>query len=578
MGGFLLVKKEQSTQLEEVEETFKDSLEVFEKKGLALAGTIVRERFVLFHYSKYSGRQESIYELGHEDFMMSCGTLIYKGQTGSAALKSLHEDFCRECIIQRELCGHYAVVMALRNRVYGFNDYLGLYRMYVDVRSQVLSSSFLAVSRALKKKTISVQEFYEYLFYGAFFGGNTLFKEIRLLGSEYVWEVFPDIKKLTKKKEPASGMEFEDKKDFSQMIVRTQIEYFAMLKDLFGDNITAGLSGGYDTRLMLALMRKVGLSPKLYVYGRDQSTDVEIAKAIAKGEHFTIAHINKGHSDKVPIDVFYDILAKNFYAFDGMGNYGIFDNGSDLDARICRTRASDVQLNGIGGEIYRNNGKLPDQEMTVRQFIRSKYRLMEFPQGPEWLDREDFYLNLEGKLKAALSLDSETLSRPQIEMHYPFFVYKYWTSINCSINQQFSQALTPFTEARFIYPSFNIPIKHKDYGAFHCGLIKLIDPNLLQYPFTNGLDRLAEMPVAKDKHIDELFLRAYHSIKMAKKEKQPSPEPSLPYFMQENYLSQIFESIERLSINDFVMVGNIHDPNVLSRALSLECLMKDHVP
>ena len=48
MSGFLLIKKDDSTKLEEIEDSFAESPDVFRKKGLTLAGKIVRKQFVLF--------------------------------------------------------------------------------------------------------------------------------------------------------------------------------------------------------------------------------------------------------------------------------------------------------------------------------------------------------------------------------------------------------------------------------------------------------------------------------------------------------------------------------------------------
>lgn len=326
---------------------------------------------------------------------------------------------------------------------------------------------------------------------------------------------------------------------------------------------------------MLALMRKVGISPKLYVYGKDQSRDVKIAQSIAKGEQFDLVHINKHKYCRVPANAFYELITRNYYCFDGLGNTGIFDNGSDIDTRIGRTRTCSIQLNGIGGEIYRNNGKLPNQAISVKSFIRAKYRLGDCSMGAQWLDKEDFYLNLEKKLVAALSIEEERLTRQQIEMHFPFFLYKYWTSINCSINNQFSHALTPFTEARFVYPSFRIPIKNKDYGAFHCLLIERIDRNLMQYPFTKGFDFRTKIPGARNKNIDELLLKAYYSIKTYTTNKIESPGRPIPYYLQENYLKEIFGPRNSLFINQFLSVEKIKNPDVLSRALSLESVIQD---
>jgi hypothetical protein len=48
----------------------------------------------------------------------------------------------------------------------------------------------------------------------------------------------------------------------------------------FGDRVTCALSGGYDSRLILALLRRHGVSPRVYVYGPPGDKDVELARTI----------------------------------------------------------------------------------------------------------------------------------------------------------------------------------------------------------------------------------------------------------------------------------------------------------
>jgi len=395
------------------------------------------------------------------------------------------------------------------------------------------------------------------------------------LDSTFTWEIIPELQDVPKNLAPLFQPEFKYTIDMVHAFAETQIKFFTILKNNFGDNITSGLSGGYDTRLMLALMRKTGISPNLYVYGEDNSRDVKIAKMIARGENFKIQHINKDAYPKVGLEDYHEILSGNFYWFDGLGNTGIFDNGSDLDTRMQRAKGSPVQLNGIGGEIYRNNGKLPDQEIPVQHFIRSKYRLPDYSVATLLLEKDAFYCNLDEKLRATLSISGERMTREKVEMHYPFFLYKYCTSINSSINAQFSKTLTPFTEARFVYPSFIIPLQNKNYGVFHCSLIEFIDPDLTKYPFTKGFDFLKKISISKKERIDELFLKAYYSIKASNKSPDKSPENGHPYFLQEEYLKKVFGNMKNLSINRFLNLSHINNPKILSRALSIECLIQD---
>jgi len=54
MGGFLLIKKEQNIPVEEIQRHNQNSIDVFKRKGLELSGTVVRDKFVIFRFFKYS--------------------------------------------------------------------------------------------------------------------------------------------------------------------------------------------------------------------------------------------------------------------------------------------------------------------------------------------------------------------------------------------------------------------------------------------------------------------------------------------------------------------------------------------
>jgi len=111
---------------------------------MGLSRKIAQKNLGIFHYHKYSCSDNNIYEFGHDDFIISFGTIIYKGKTGSYALKFLVEDFLQKDSFHYDLCGHYAIVISFKNQVYCFIDYFGLYGIYFDTSQKVFSNSFLA--------------------------------------------------------------------------------------------------------------------------------------------------------------------------------------------------------------------------------------------------------------------------------------------------------------------------------------------------------------------------------------------------------------------------------------------------
>ena len=132
--------------------------------------------------------------------------------------------------------------------------------------------------------TINVQEAYEYVFNGVTLGEATVFKEIRRLGlfERLVLEPSPSTCH-------APNSNFFPRKTMAASLNSWSATselfwtYAATLTRLFGDNIKVALSAGYDSRFLLALFRRAGITPKLFVYGSSGAIlDVRIAKTIAQ--------------------------------------------------------------------------------------------------------------------------------------------------------------------------------------------------------------------------------------------------------------------------------------------------------
>ena len=147
--------------------------------------------------------------------------------------------------------------------------------------------------------------------------------------------------------------------------------------------------------------------------------------------------------------------------------------------------------------------------------------------------------------------------------------------MNHMTNNQLSDALVPFCESEFFHMSSNIPYKQRYLGYFKAALIKFIDPALANYPSQYGYnfydyDKIPtkiKMKTFLRYHTPTTlrpFLRA-HFWKQGEKVK-------FPYYLTKDYLNMVFPSSE-LVISEFVDINKITDPDMLSRALSVELIL-----
>ncbi len=573
MGGFLLIRKDDTSATDETDTRYRCAISVFEKKGLSQAARLVNPHFVLYVYRKMLHEIPSVLLKENGDFIVSIGTGIYNGRMGIPALKALFDDYGSGQNVNEGLCGTYAILICHKGQLDILTDYAGYYPVYCTHDRSLVSSSFLAIAKSLDKKIISAHELYEYIFYGFFFHASTLLTDIGILDSRFRWRLAPTIAATPQSPEfeplPASL-------SFEQAVTRIEsdlLAYFKMLGIAFNKSIGSALSGGYDTRLMLAIMRKVGIEPVLHVYGSSRDSDVSVAKAIAAGEGLKLDHTDKAGKPVADPEEYRALIQNQFYFFDGLKSMGVFDNGSDLETRLERAAKALLQLNGAGGEIYREIWNVPDKSLSIRNFLQRRYDFADYSFCHDHFHKDDFFGQLVEKTKSILNIDGPRLSRQNMEMMFPFLRNKFAASNN-SVNNQISPALLPFVEPRIIFPSFDIPIRWKYFGRFNAALCRSADPSIAAY--MSGYRYNFQDPPTLARMLRTIAeMQAPLSLRILKRRRESRGMPlNRPLFLSSQYLDTIFSN-RPLQVSEFVDLSAIRDPEQLSRALSVELTISD---
>jgi asparagine synthase (glutamine-hydrolysing) len=354
-----------------------------------------------------------------------------------------------------------------------------------------------------------------------------------------------------------------------EQVSRELVSFFECLIKVSGGVIGTALSGGYDTRLMLAILRSLGHTPYMYVYGHLNSSDVNIATMISRGEHLPLEHIDKSEFKPQTSDSFASCIEQQIYFFDGIKPLGIVDDGSDLTSRFDRANKANLQLNGAGGEIYREIWNLSDRNINLLDFIKMRFDrgTYEFCHSP--FDTHVFFETLSQKIQHILQIDRSWLTRREAEILFPF-LRNYFASANNAANNQISYSLIPFMEPKFIFPSLDIPIKYKYCGEFQAKLIKLLDPDLAKYPSSYGINFFDPIPF-QYKLLRSIERNIPLKLRLLKRSfVKPSGKP--PYFYEKEYLGAIVD-LKNPKISQFVNLDKINDTELYSRALSIELLL-----
>ena len=569
MGAFLILQEQRLSEPRK-----QAALTALSRAGFSNPLILTCADKTIYLYDKLVSPVPRLYEHGNGDFCFSVGTLFYDGCYGLDASEKLFKTFSPARIDPTLFDGSFTVVLSRGGKLYIFGDPLGTYRLFHSEDHTVWGSSFVAAASAMNSLKPNPQGLYEYVFQGATYGNDTPFHEIRMADSHavYEWEEREAPQRRPRSfnmfLRPINGSQDELTDDCLEAL-KTQ---FSQVVGQFRDNIDTALSGGYDSRLMLALLRQAGSRPKVHVYGADNDPDVMVAKAIAAGENIPLTHRDKSQSVPPTAEDYPAIVAKNFFVMDGIPNEGIFDNGLNLETRRERVDGGALALNGGGGEIYRDFFHLPDQPLTVEDMIKTFYSQYDPASTTEEFSERLYRERLAQKIRTVLDKTTDQLTRTEAEAIYPLFRLRYWMGKNNTLNNRFGPALTPFTRYSVLQSAMPVPLSMKYYGNFEAAMIRKLDPVLASYDTDYGYNLAAPAPLgarmAGWMDINKPIGLRQHIFAL----KNRMRKLQKPYYMTEEYLNGIIDSACP-AMSRYFRLDHINSAEQLNRLYTLEYLV-----
>lgn len=542
--------------------------------GEGFAEPVVREtaRWRLYAFPRIAAPETSVFDDADGDFCAVTGTLIYRGRTGAAALPAVLADIKAGRLRQAEAFGQYAILAGVGGTISLQTDPLGIYPVWYNDDRTAISSAFLPVAEATGALNADPQCIYEYVFQGAAYGDRTLFREVHLHPCRRIATFGETVETRDHHPPLAAAVDPAPIEVHLERNLANLGRYYDALASAFGDRIDTALSGGYDSRLTLALLRARGLQPAVHVYGGADDEDVRIARTIAAGEGFAIEHVDKLASAPLDPDAFAASVQANLHAFQGAPPDGIFDNGNDLATRLERCRGGRVALNGGGGEIFRNFFYLPDRSYRVRELLWSFYGAFD----PSWctgaFDERAYLGNMARKVKFVLGTDADRLSRVEVEAVYPLFRCRYWMGLNNSVNNRLGPALTPFIDVNVVPDALSVPLRYKNSGMFEARLIRAVDPALAAYLSDYG-HSFADDPHARRRLKDlTVYMRPPRLRRLSFRLKNRRPvEP--PWWLTRPYVARAIDP-GLPYMREFFRMDRVNSLDQLNRIYTLECLFQ----
>jgi asparagine synthase (glutamine-hydrolysing) len=445
--------------------------------------------WTLLHAPQILGGPPSVLVSG-EDLVAVAGTLTCDGRMGTPALEALLQAAGQPEPDWHRIGGQFVALVRRGGRTFLFTDFFGAFQIFHDPGMRFFSTSLLAATQVLPRVSFDPQGVYEFAFNVTPIGDDTIFAELKTLGPDRSIELtvegalpHPLAKPLPVQIETGDlPARIAVHRDRLMANVEAHVGWF-------GDQVNCALSGGLDSRLVLAALRAAGSRPRLFVYGDPDTADVTIAQRIAAAEGMEIDWMDKGGWRTFPPDAFPEHVARNFEIYDGIPNFGsLFENGANADALEARHRNGALSASGGCGEVFRNFFFLPDRPLTAAAVVRTFFARYRVADTTNEFDEQSFLRRLEDKVLAALGRpgDRHRLPRAVIEQVYPRVRCRALFGREISIEARYGAYLMPFLDHRLVTEAMRLPLPSKNAGRFEAGLLASIDPALAAHPSAYG--------------------------------------------------------------------------------------------
>lgn len=460
------------------------------------------------------------------------GPIWYRGRYGNDALRQLLDEIARPGahaggaepavappIEETELRGNFVLFLHAENRAWLLNDPLGFARIYTAGDGRFHSTSWLAARAWAEGTEIDEAAAIEYVLQGAVHSDRTVARGVSKLALGFGIDLdarrsyprFPD--GMVPPAEPAAGPLSGTAAGFDAAVEQTSAHLrtvFAEISGAFPGRTSAALSGGFDSRLIVAGLLAQGETPRLFVYGSEQSEDVPIARQVAQAEGLPITVIDKDAANRDLPSPDLAALVQSALFFDGLPNDGVFDPGADRNTRLAQSANGSIALNGGGGEIFRNFFHLPQRRYRPHDLVRAFYRGFDSGVFRRSNGLAEYEGGLAESIAASLGLPAEAaqgggvrLSREQVELVYPFFRCHHWMGLNNSVAVRYGHFATPLVDLNLVRAAALLPLEWKNAGLFESRLIAALHPGIASHQSSYGF-RFSEGPDSRARRVERL--------------------------------------------------------------------------
>ncbi|MFK7964988.1 MAG: hypothetical protein AB8C46_13580 [Burkholderiaceae bacterium] len=530
----------------------------------------IGESTVCWFDSLHSSSQSPNWVEFETGFICCVGELAYQRKRGRAALTALWHDYEKPGVsVPDDLYGNFHVVIQNASGAWMFGDDLGLLQLFSSHDGQLLSTSWMSCLLLEPHRLLDRLATQDYILNGASHGTSSIVSGITRVPTNYRLELATGVMEHADQRSWINQYEFASQAAAIDLVSATLIDRTS--RCLGGDpaGLVTALSGGYDSRLILAALNATQCPADLFVYGKPNDEDVLIAQDLGRALGEPVNVLDKSSIDSNQPELGLAQVEANALFFDGTPIDGLFDPGSDRLTRIRHAESAKLQLNGGGGEVFRNFFYLGSRSFSATELVRCFYHQFTRDVFPNRTSYDDYIDSTAANIARAVQNTSGVLSRTEVEAVYPLFRVRDWTSRTNSIVARYGRYYTPLVDPILVRQALALPMHWKNFGRFEGQLINTLSPTLgsrpLSYGFTpaSGPDLTYQIKMTLQ-HARTPSLRGLTpSIKRALGRSGSTDRPQAPGWLQ-----------TAEPIDEIVRIENIRSEPQLKRAFSVMALMK----
>jgi hypothetical protein len=537
-------------------------LNVFTKKGFSKPRQSYLGDIQVLLYKKQ--HFNSINQIHHgESSLFIIGTCFYQNFDYVNGLHQILDEYIAGILDITKTIGSFFLLLWHRNNLKFLTDGAGIQNVYYHRQSGIISSSFLACivgatsfSGKLKLNRLALTET---LITGNLIGPDTLVEGINRFEYKLDSNILGIPTINTEKYSSKYNYYMYEDADFNSEInkqIDTLKEYFSSITHVIEElGVSTGLTGGFDSRLLLILLKGYCDNYQVYSTSREILTNEYIcARNMSNAICKDIISPPHRPPNKITSDELLRLLSNNMYYNDGMiRTHQLWTEeikGKEYLKKLLGKYKIDIT--GVGGEQYRNHAYILKNEYP---FLKWVYYELVYRNIGNTFSHSDYKWEvtkyIQSKIANLLGIDKSAtrISHLNIKRYYNEIYNPANRTIRNNIENQLAFILSPFTDQRVSSRAYHaIPFLGWHHN-FEKEMIDRISPELsdIKTDYGYAIDeqvplKYAVIPLMKNMLGLSIYNKLYY------KSKKHSNSSAAEFTRKHPFLNKYISFIELLKL------------------------------